>query len=41
MDELMALVDRTLSDIGLSRGSIEHAVRYGGLPATLHDGIRQ
>jgi uncharacterized protein YjiS (DUF1127 family) len=29
IDEMMALDDRLLDDIGLTRGSIEHAARYG------------
>jgi uncharacterized protein YjiS (DUF1127 family) len=29
IDELMAFDDRTLADIGLSRGEIQHAVRNG------------
>jgi uncharacterized protein YjiS (DUF1127 family) len=33
VDELMALDDRTLADIGLTRGDVERVVRYGRFPA--------
>ena len=33
VEELMALDDRMLADIGLTRGNVEYAVRYGRLPA--------
>jgi uncharacterized protein YjiS (DUF1127 family) len=40
IDELMALDDRMLSDIGLTRGSIEHAARYGTYGRTMFtDGL--
>jgi hypothetical protein len=39
MNELMALDDRMLADIGLTRGSVEHAVRYGRLPSAVHDSV--
>jgi uncharacterized protein YjiS (DUF1127 family) len=32
VDELKALDDRTLADIGVTRGDVEHAVRYGTFP---------
>jgi len=32
IDALMALDDRMLADIGLTRGAIEYAARYGRLP---------
>jgi uncharacterized protein YjiS (DUF1127 family) len=35
IDELMALDDRLLCDIGLSREHIEYAARYGCLPEGL------
>jgi uncharacterized protein YjiS (DUF1127 family) len=31
IDELMALDDRVLADMGLTRGAVEHAARYGSL----------
>lgn len=31
--ELVALDDRSLADIGLTRSDVEHAARYGRLPA--------
>jgi uncharacterized protein YjiS (DUF1127 family) len=40
IDELMALDDRMLSDIGLTRGSFEHAARYGTYGRTMFtDGL--
>ena len=40
IDELMTLDDRMLSDIGLTRGSIEHAARYGAYGRTMFtDGL--
>lgn|SRR5262245_4917906 len=40
VDELMALDDRMLSDIGLTRGSVEHAARYGTYGRTMFtDGL--
>ena len=40
IDELMALDDRMLSDVGLTRGSIEHAARYGTYARTMFtDGL--
>ena len=41
IEELMALDDRMLSDIGLTRGNVEHAARYGRLFTTPHDGVRR
>jgi hypothetical protein len=32
MDELMGVDDRMLADVGLSRGNLAYAVRYGHLP---------
>src|SRR5262249_25680466 len=32
IDALMALDDRMLHDIGLTRGAVQYAARYGGLP---------
>lgn len=33
IDELMALDDHELADIGLTRGAVEYAVRHGRLPS--------
>jgi uncharacterized protein YjiS (DUF1127 family) len=41
IDELMALDDRMLSDIGLARGNIEHAARYGRLSSTVNRSVHQ
>ena len=42
IDALMALDDRMLHDIGLTRGAVEYAARYGRLPAPLsNQGCRQ
>ncbi len=32
IDDLMALDDRMLADIGLTRGDVAHVARYGQLP---------
>jgi uncharacterized protein YjiS (DUF1127 family) len=41
IEELMTLDDRTLSDIGLARGSIAYAVRYGTSSSmTVNEGVR-
>ncbi len=36
--ELMALDDRMLADIGLSRGGVMYTARHGSLPDTLNAG---
>jgi uncharacterized protein YjiS (DUF1127 family) len=41
IDELMALDDRMLSDIGLTRGSIEPAARYGRFSTTVNGSVHQ
>ena len=39
INELMALDDGVLSDMGLNRGNIEHAARYGRLPVRTNGGV--
>jgi uncharacterized protein YjiS (DUF1127 family) len=41
INELMALDDRTLSDIGLTGGNIEHAGRYGRFSTTVNGSVHQ
>jgi uncharacterized protein YjiS (DUF1127 family) len=42
IDALMALDDRMLADIGLTRGAVEYAARYGRLPRRVtNKGSRQ
>jgi uncharacterized protein YjiS (DUF1127 family) len=38
VDELRALDDHFLADIGLTRGHIEYAARFGRLPEGWNDG---
>jgi uncharacterized protein YjiS (DUF1127 family) len=40
IDELMALDDRMLSDMGLTRGDIARAARYGTFSTTMNDSVR-
>ena len=41
IEELMALDNRMLADIGISRGEIEYAASFGRLPGRSGDGRRQ
>jgi uncharacterized protein YjiS (DUF1127 family) len=42
IDALMALDERMLADIGLTRGAVEYAARYGRLPTrATNEGCRQ
>jgi uncharacterized protein YjiS (DUF1127 family) len=36
----MALDDRMLADIGLTRGDLAYGARYGRLPSREHDGAQ-
>jgi uncharacterized protein YjiS (DUF1127 family) len=41
INELMALDEHQLSDIGLTRGNIEHAARYGRFSTGLEERVIQ
>jgi uncharacterized protein YjiS (DUF1127 family) len=41
INELAALDDRMLSDIGVSRGAIEHVARHGRPVTTADDSVRR
>jgi uncharacterized protein YjiS (DUF1127 family) len=41
IEELVALDDRMLADIGLSRGDVQYAEWHGRLPRAKNDGFRR